>query len=189
MKISIALIAIAAALAGCSRQDAPPQAGSVPQASAPSAVQGVAAPAPVAPPVLSPEGYGAIRFGAKLADAEKALGSKAEPEGARDPACSMVRLGKAPGVRLMVENGVITRADADAGTPNSLGVAVGDSLAQVRAKAPAVEAGPHKYLPEGHYLTVKGKGGTAIVMEEDGTSVTTIRAGLQPAVAYVETCG
>lgn len=189
MKISTTLLAAAALLGACSRHDPQPQPVSAPPAAARTAPDAAPAPAPAASPVLSAEAYGPVRFGAMLADVEKALGSKAEPGGARDPACSMVRLDKAPGVRLMVENGLITRADADAGTPNILGIAVGDTLLQVRAKFPAVEVGPHKYLPEGHYLTIKGTGNTALLMEEDGKGVTKIRAGLQPAVAYVETCG
>ncbi len=89
----------------------------------------------------------------------------------------------------MVENGVVTRADADAGTPNELGVAVGDTLAQATKKHAAIEVGPHKYLPSGHYLVARSDNAkAAIVMEEDGKQITRIRAGLEPAVSYVEVC-
>ena len=139
--------------------------------------------------MLSFDGFGAVRFGARLADIEQQLGAKAEPLGENDPACSSVRLKSLPGARLMVENGVVTRADADAGTANSLGLAVGDSLKAAKEKHPAIEVGPHKYLPAGHYLTAKSADGrAAIIMEEDGKGITKIRAGLQPAVAYVEVC-
>lgn len=125
----------------------------------------------------------------RLDAAERLLGAKAEQLGESDPACSSVRFKALPGARLMVEQGVITRADADTGTPNSLGLAVGDTLAQARAKYPALAVGPHKYLPAGHYLTLqRADGAAAILMEEDGKAITKIRAGRQPAVAYVEVC-
>lgn len=176
-------IMIAAALTACSRapSDAPSASASAP-AAAPSA--------PVAAPTLSARGYGKLHFGDTLAAAETALGEKAQPLGANDPACSLVRFKALPGVRLMVEKGVITRGDADAGIPNDSGIAVGDTLDQARKKAPSLEVSPHKYLPEGHYLSVRGaQPNTAIVIEEDGKAVTKIRAGLQPAVDYVEVCG
>lgn len=151
---------------------------------------GAAPPAPVsATPVLSTQGYGPVRFGAKLSDVEKILGEQGKPPGARDPACSTVRFDKLSGVRFMVEDGVVTRADADAGTLNELGIAVGETLEQARKKYPAIVIGPHKYVPEGHYLTVRGTDAkSAIVMEEDGQRITGIRAGLEPAVSYVEGC-
>ncbi len=143
----------------------------------------------IARPVLSAQGYGPARFGTRLSDVERALEAKSEHLGANDQACHSVRFNQLPGVRFMVENGIITRADADPGTPNELGLAVGDSPAQAKNKYPGIEVGPHKYLPAGHYLTVRGADAkSAIVMEEDGKRITKIRAGLEPAVAYVEGC-
>lgn len=149
-----------------------------------------APPAPVSSnPVLSTQGYGQVRFGAKLSDVEQTLGEQGKPPGKKEPACSSVRFDQLPGVRFMVENGVVTRADADGGTPNELGLAVGDTLDQARKKHPAIVIGPHKYVPAGHYLTVRGADAkSAIVMEEDGQRITKIRAGLEPAVSYVEGC-
>lgn len=192
MRLPIMLLLLSS-LAACSKQPAPSSAPetSPPVASAPAAAaEPVAAPAGrIARPVLSSQGFGPARFGVKLADLEKTLEEKSEPLGANDPACNSVRFGQLPGVRFMVEQGVITRADADAGTPNELGLAVGDTLEQAKQKAPALEVGPHKYLPAGHYLTVKSADAkSAIIMEEDGKAITKIRAGLQPAVAYVEGC-
>lgn len=183
------MLSVVLACAACSRQE-PADAPAPAPAPAPVVAAAPTVSAEAAAPILSAEGYGKLRFGAKLADVEQALGAKAESQGVRHPACSMVRFAAAPGLRFMVENGVVTRADADAGIPNSLGVAVGDTLAQVKARAPALAVAPHEYVPDGHYLTIStGDGRAAIVMEEDGKAVTRIRAGLQPAVAYVETCG
>lgn len=184
MRISLTALALLPMLAACSKT-APPEA---PAASA--RAQAATAPQlPAARPVLSLDGYGAVRFGTTLRAVEQQLGAKADQLGESDPACSSVRIKAAPGARFMVEQGVVTRADADPGTPNSLGLAVGDTLAQAKAKYPALEVGPHKYLPAGHHLTLmSANGAAAIIMEEDGKAITKIRAGLQPAVAYVEVC-
>jgi len=107
-----------------------------------------------------------------------------------DPACSMVRFATLSGLRFMVESGTITRADADPGVPNVLGLAVGDTLAQLRARYPDAQVTPHKYVENGHTISVpSADGSAAIVLEEEGGKLTKIRAGRQPAVGYVETCG
>ena len=140
--------------------------------------------------VLSAGGIGAIRFGMTLAEAEQAVGGKAALPTPFDPACSMVRFPALPKLRFMVEDGTVTRADADPGVDNAVGAAVGDTLAQVRDRHPEVQVGPHKYDENGHYLTFPSADGrAAIVLEESGGRITRIRAGLQPAVAYVEACG
>lgn len=141
------------------------------------------------PPILSADGYGPVKFGAMLAAVEKTVGTKADVPGNQDQACQSVRLPSLPGVRFMVENGVVTRADAEPGVANTLGVAVGDTLAEASSRHAGIDVGPHKYEPAGHYLTMKSPDGrTAIVMEEDGKAITKIRAGLLPSVSYVEGC-
>jgi hypothetical protein len=192
MRISILTALLLSVVAGCSKQPAS-NSPAEQQAAASAPASGPAMPVPPAAApearILSFEGYGPVRFGAKLSDVEQQLGVKSEPLGENDPACSSVRFKPVPGVRFMVEKGVITRADADAGTANSLGLAVGDTLAQAKEKVPSIDVGPHKYLPAGHYLTVKSPdAGAAIILEEDGKAITKIRAGLQPAVGYVEVC-
>ncbi len=140
-------------------------------------------------PVLTSQGYGAVRFGQQLGEVEKTLGEKAQSRGDSDPACTYVKFDKLPGARFMVETGVITRAEADAGIPNELGVAVGDAVALAKAKHPAVQVGPHKYVPEGQYLTFRyTDSNNAIVMEAEAAKITKIRSGIEPAVSYVEGC-
>ena len=54
---------------------------------------------------------------------------------------------------------------------------------------PKVEVRPHKYDDSGHYLILDATGGReALVFEESDGKVTAIRAGLKPAVEYVEGC-
>ncbi|MFC4929228.1 hypothetical protein [Massilia sp. GCM10023247] len=140
--------------------------------------------------LLRASGVGGIRFGMTLAQAEQASGAKAVLPTSFDPACSMVRFPALPALRFMLENGIVTRADAGPGVETALGVAIGDTLAQVRARHPEVQVSAHKYDENGHYLTFpEPDGRSAVILEESGGKVTKMRAGLLPAVAYVETCG
>lgn len=149
-----------------------------------------AAPAPSAPGLLSASGVGAVRFGMTLAQAEQATGAQAVLPAPFDPACSMVRFPALPGLRFMVEQGIVTRADAEPGTGNVMGIAIGDPLDRIRASYPEGVLTPHKYDANGHYLAFPSAGGRgALILEATGGKVTKVRAGLQPAVAYVETCG
>ncbi|MGH8855460.1 MAG: hypothetical protein ACREWI_14440 [Telluria sp.] len=177
------LLGSIALLSACSERSKPPAPSS------PPAVQSATATA-AGPMLLSAEGVGALRFGMTLAEAEQAAGTKAELPKPLDPACSMVRFPALPKLRFMVENDIVTRADAEPGVGNAAGIAVGDTLEQVRARHPQAQVSPHKYDTKGHTLTIPGADGRgAIVLEASGGTVTKVRAGLQPAVAYVETCG
>lgn len=181
-----------ALLSACSEKSAPPgpHAETKISAEAPAA-PAIPAPAPAAPAsmALSADGIGAVRFGMSLAQAEQTAGKAALPE-PFDPACSMVRFASLPKLRFMVEQDVVTRADAEAGVENAVGVAIGDTLAQVREKHAEAQLSTHKYDKNGHYVTFPtADGKAAIILEESGGKVTKVRAGLQPAVAYVETCG
>ena len=181
-----------ALLSACSEKSAPPgpHAETKISAEAPAA-PAVPAPVPAAPAstALSADGLGAVRFGMSLAQAEQTAGKAALPE-PFDPACSMVRFASLPKLRFMVEQDVVTRADAEPGVKNAVGISVGDTLAQVRDKHPEAQVSTHKYDKNGHYVTFPtADGKAAIILEESGGKVTKVRAGLQPAVAYVETCG
>lgn len=182
------LLGVIAFLGACSDRPAAPTAPGTAPAS--GVTTPAAAPVAAAPGALSAEGVGGIRFGMKLAEAEQAAGGKATLPTPFDPACSMVRFASLPRLRFMVEQGVVARADAEPGVENTLGIAVGDALAQIRAAHPDAQVTAHKYDPNGHTITFPSADGrAAIIAEESGGKLTRIRAGLQPAVAYVETCG
>lgn len=195
------LVGMIALLGACSKQPAPPAASgdqgvaSSAPATTPQTGTEASAPAPAsrtdaAPNMLSADGIGAIRFGMTLEQAQQAAGSKAALPEPFDPGCSMVRFPTLPKLRFMVENNVVTRADAEPGIENAIGLPFGATLAQIRASQPAAEVTPHKYDENGQYVTFPGAGGrSAIILEVTGGKVTKMRAGLQPAVAYVETCG
>lgn len=138
--------------------------------------------------VLSPQGYGLIRFGQTLKHAETTLKERPKADDP-DESCTYVAFGKYPNVIFMVEDGVITRADVEAAIRNTSGIKVGMSIANAKRIQPLLEVEPHQYDPKGHYLRLSSKRGKfALVFETDESKVTYIRGGMQPSVGYVEGC-
>ncbi|MFC5479566.1 hypothetical protein [Massilia suwonensis] len=178
------LMGMIALVSACSRDAGhPPAAPAVP-------VEKSVVPSAPAANSLSAEGIGPIRFGMTLAQAEQASGGKAALPEPFDPACSMVRFSTLPKLRFMVENSIVTRADADTGVANAVGISYGDTLEQIRSRHPEAQVSAHKYDENGRYVSFPSADGrAALILEVTGGKVTKIRAGLQPAVAYVETCG
>lgn len=139
--------------------------------------------------VLTDESYGIVRFGSKLMEAEKKLGEKAERQ-TGEHGCDFVTFKKYPGLKFMVEKGIVTRADVtDSSIPNMCGIKIGTTLDEVKRRYPKVIIEPHQYDPTGHYLIFKSKDGKrAIVFEEGDGKITDVRAGAEPSVEYVEGC-
>lgn len=138
--------------------------------------------------VLSPDGYGKIAFGQRLDAVERKLGQRATPRPA-DPACSMVAFKRYPQVRFMVEQGVITRADANTIVRNSAGITARMSVKDALRQQKGLRAGPHKYDEHGQYLTWAKGEDKALIFEASKGKLQRMRAGIKPAVEYVETCG
>lgn len=137
---------------------------------------------------LTPFAYGAVRFGAKLTDVEAKLKARASPK-KREFACDYVRFKQYSHISFMVEAGVITRADAEADIKNSAGINIGMPFKEFRRRYPKALIEPHKYNENGHYLTLKSADSrAALVFEESDGKVNAVRAGLYPAVDYVEHC-
>ena len=140
-------------------------------------------------PVLTADAYGTVVFGASLAAAEAQLQTVGEPQ-VRAEGCSYVTFGRYPDIRFMTENGIVTRADAGASIVNSSGFGVGDRSADLQEANPQIIVLPHKYEPQSHYLVLASPDGTsALVFEESDGIITTVRAGVEPSVEYVEGCG
>jgi hypothetical protein len=139
--------------------------------------------------ILSDKSYGLVTFGGKLKAIEKKVGEKAKGE-TGDKGCDFVTFKKYPEIKFMVEDGIVTRADAlSPQIQNKLQIRIGTSLEEVKRRYPAVEIKPHKYDDTGHYLLFKSKDGKrAILFEEGGGKVTDTRAGIEPSVEYVEGC-
>jgi hypothetical protein len=140
------------------------------------------------------DGVGPIRFGMTLADARAALGESlvVTPPGGE---CGFtVPRGAPAGVRFMAEQGKIVRVDVDSsGVRTTAGAEVGMSEADVRARYPVgLRVQPHKYDPKGRYLVLQGTqpadSARRLIFETDGRRVVRYRAGITPAVEYVEGC-
>ncbi len=192
---STALIVVVL-LAACGNKSAPSPTAAADGANAPSASAPVAGKPASAESgeaantaTLSAEGVGRVKFGATLAEVEKALAEQPIAPVPQGSECTTVQFKSLPQLYFMVEKGVVTRADARDAVPNITGVGLGDAPGVLTAKYPKIIVGPHKYLDAGHYLTLPGKGDTAMVFEDDGSKITAVRAGKQPSVAYVEGCG
>lgn len=139
--------------------------------------------------VLSEKSYGPVTFGSSLKKIEKRVGEIATGE-TGNKGCDFVTFKKFPGIKFMVEDGIVTRADAVLpGIKNKLEIKKGTSLEEVKRRYPEVEVKPHKYDPTGHYLIFKSKDGKrAILFEEGDGKITDTRAGIEPSVEYVEGC-
>ncbi len=138
--------------------------------------------------ILSPQGYGQVKFGTKIGVVEKQLKQASSPK-KREFDCDFVKFKKYPGLVFMVEAGIITRADAGKTIKNSAGVAVGSTLKQVKRTHPNIHVEPHKYDENGHYLVLSTEDNrSALVFEESDGKVTKIRAGIKPSVENVEGC-
>jgi hypothetical protein len=151
------------------------------------------APSPSARTV-SGTGFGPVKFGMKVEDAEKALGVKlAKDTYAEDESCRyFTPVNALDGLSFMTSNGIVVRLDVHKGDiATDTGAKIGDSETSVLDLYKGhVRVEPHKYTgPEGHYLVVTGSDGKAqMVFETDGTKVTTYRAGREPEVQFVEGC-
>jgi len=94
----------------------------------------------------------------------------------------------------MVENGRVERVDIDStGARTERGAEVGMTEADIRRLyADSLVVQPHKYDETGHYLIyVPSEPADSlfrVVFETDGQRVLRFRAGLRPAVEYVEGC-
>lgn len=140
------------------------------------------------------DGVGPIRYGMALADARAALRDSlivTPPAGERG---FTVPRGAPAGVRFMVEQGRIVRVDVDSsGVRTAAGAEVGMSEADARGRYPVgLRVQPHKYDPKGRYLVLQGTqpadSARRLIFETDGQRVVRYRAGITPAVQYVEGC-
>ncbi|MES2606869.1 MAG: hypothetical protein V4603_18215, partial [Pseudomonadota bacterium] len=130
-----------------------------------------------------------VIFGHSLAEAEQAAGPRNNSEVSLEQGCTYVTFATLPDLMFMVEQGVVVRADSKAAIANVLGVQVGATLESVTAAHPEARLTPHKYDPTGQYLIFpSADGASAIVMEAAAGKIAAIRAGLEPAVEYVEGC-
>ena len=184
-------------LAMCKSEKPEPVPSAVPAPTVGSSVPQDSPPGPGAPGswTVTPRSVGPIRFGMTVASARAALRDSLAgvPE---DGSCVMVTPTGAPaGVTLMVEKGQVVRVDVDSGNVvTDHGARVGYSDVVVKERyGDSLVVTPHKYDEKSRYLTFvpPGPDGSQfrVIFESNGIRVTTFRAGIRPAVEYVERCG
>jgi hypothetical protein len=139
---------------------------------------------------------GPLAYGVSLAEARRITGDSlaGAPEG---EGCDYVFPHAAPaGMSFMVENGRVVRVDVDTtDVTTARGAAVGMREAEIRRRYSddSLEVQPHQYDETGHYLIVVPRAPAdslyRIILETDSAGrVRRYRAGLRPAVEYVEGC-
>lgn len=140
---------------------------------------------------VSLDGVGPVKFGTTPEQAAAALKTSTDSD---TSGCHLWRpAGAPPGLSLMFEDGKVVRVDVDSpGVVSREGVQVGASVASAMAAlGPKASITPHKYEYDAgwKYLTLESADSThGIVVEVDSHTVRTYRAGLWPAVGYVEHC-
>ena len=137
-------------------------------------------------------GFGPVRAGMTLAEAERALGAalishQTEP-------CYFVVIDGRPDVAFMIIDGRIARLDVrrQATVKTAEGAGIGDSEARIHALYPGrVQVQPHEYT-DGHYLVVTPESPAdstyRTIFETDGERVLRYRTGRLPEVSWVEGC-
>ena len=197
MKIRRAAILLAATLLGCAPGTQEPSnnvpgstdttTGTVPDTPPPT----TGAPTDTTAHVT---GFGPVRAGMTVAEAERALGTSLVLLGPRMEPCHYVLDEKRPGVAYMIIDGRVARADIRRGSTirTAEGAGIGDTEERIQALYPGrVEVQPHKYV-DGHYLIVRSPAPAdtihRMIFETDGKKVTSYRTGRLPEVRWVEGC-
>lgn len=147
---------------------------------------------------LSIYGIDSVRVGMTVAEASKAAGVKLVRPSGYEPnaSCFYVQPQSKPkGIGFMVTDGRVARVDVwkNQFVTTISGAKIGDTEARIKSLYPRkIQVSPHKYVPEGHYLTFVPKDAKdknyAVVFETDGKKVTQFRSGKRPEVEYVEGC-
>lgn len=145
--------------------------------------------------IVTPRGTGPVQFGMPVVEARAALRDSLAKV-PTDGSCILVAPPGTPaGVTVMVENGQVVRVDVESeAIATDHGAKVGHSEAVVKERyGDSLVSTPHKYDEKGRYLTFvpPGPDGSRfrVIFETDGIRVKSYRAGILPAVEYVERCG
>jgi hypothetical protein len=146
--------------------------------------------------VVTPRGIGALRAGMTFAEASAALGGALVVPATEDTTtCAYLAWRDGPpGVLVMMDLHRIGRVDVDTSAiATTEGARVGDTESRIlNLYEGHVAVTPHKYVEDGHYLTVTpaapADSAYRIVFETKDGRVTRYRAGVLPSVRYIEGC-
>ena len=146
---------------------------------------------------VATNGIGPIVVGMTVEEAAFAGGVefRQQPSGGEEYGCLMYKPEGFDKLWFMVTNGSIARVDVSTQEITTFsGAKVGDSEAKIKSLYPGkIETEPHKYVPDGNYLTFvpkdKADKNYRVIFETDAQGkVTSFRAGKLPEVQYVEGC-
>lgn len=142
--------------------------------------------------VLRDDGIGPVTIGMTKPQLNAALHEKLSEEGeSGSESCYYLASHKHPHIGFMMIDERLARIDVNgANVPTPAGIRVGDAEARVKKMyGPALKSDPHKYIEDGHYLTVRSKNGKyGIRFETDKGKVTRFYGGTSDAIQYVEGC-
>lgn len=140
-------------------------------------------------------GYGDMKLGSSSSEAKQAWGGELKALGAESEPCHyLVPKWAKDGKQLafMIEQGKFVRYETSVDKEAAPGGGkVGMGEAQLKQLYPNLQSTPHKYDPNGRYLstTTDGASPTKLVFEVDAQGkVTEWRVGLLPQADYVEGC-
>lgn len=143
---------------------------------------------------VGPTGVGPVAFGATPAQAAARGVRFVATAPAPGSSCFYLRPPEPSGLRFMVENGTIRRAEIfNPALRTTDGLAVGDPVAKIAsAYGPRAHISADKYDPSTQTATIAPKGGAdakyRIIFKLKGGVVQAIIAGALPQVEYVEGC-
>lgn len=156
------------------------------------AATGMAYPQKFADSRLTYSGLGSLRIGMTLRDAKRAgIKIVVDEQFSELSTCGLASVAGYDSVHLLFEANRIARIEIYNDKFSTFsGAKVGDAESDIRRIYGArVKVEPHQYDPDGHYMIVSSSDKKyALVFETDGKVVTDLRAGLIPAVHYVEHC-
>ena len=146
----------------------------------------IIAAAPVLP-VLIPDGLGTLRIGMTAGQAKTVLGHKLDIDSAVE-GCGQAGNVPIRNVGLLFEGEHLAWIEVDGPGVTARGIAVSANEQQVHAAFGKLVVEPHTISVTGHYLKIRTTRTTGYVFETERGRVSRFRAGIYPAVEYVEGC-
>jgi hypothetical protein len=141
--------------------------------------------------VVREDGVGPAKIGMTLSELRGALQERLVEEDSGSEGCWYVKPAKHPGISFMILDGRFVRADvATRGIATVHGIRVGDSESVTRRTyGPKMTVLPHKYIDDGHYLTIQSADKKyGVRFETEKGKITSFYGGLFSAIQYVEGC-
>jgi hypothetical protein len=143
--------------------------------------------------VIREDGTGPAKIGMTLPQLKSVLGEKLRQseDGEGSDSCFYVKPAKHRHVSFMIEDGRLARVDVDGpGILTMEGIQVGDSESRARRiYGPGLKVEPHKYIDDGHYLTIRSRDGRyGMRFETEKGKITRFYGGRFQSVQYVEGC-